>query len=174
MLVRSMIFGLILACVAPQTAPPPPPERSSQMVLPEGAVSLRKEIACAQGQGWIKRELKAAYIAQKSYMAEYDLYSGFDIVGFKPPEGGRYTICNNSQDCRPCTAKNLDGTTSACGAVGPKLIACTQPIGYGEGENGRPYFRMCGTGNLDDDDTLDVWSIDDANNLINEVNDCEE
>ena len=92
----------------------------------------------------------------------------FSLWNFSCPE---YIVCRWGN----CASRAIwPRRTSACGAVGPKLIACTQPIGYGEGENGRPYFRMCGTGNLDDDDTLDVWSIDDANNLINEVNDCEE
>ncbi len=174
MLIRAMILGGLAACATPQAAPPPPPERSPQMKLPEAAVKWRKEMACTQSQEWIQRELKRAFQAQKSYMSEYDLYTGFDHVGYAPEPGGRYTICNNAVDCRPCTAKGLNGETSACGPVGPKLIACKQPIGYGEGEDGRPFFRICGTGNLDDDDTLDVWSIDDANNMVNEVNDCEE
>ena len=174
MLIRLLILGGLVACAAPQPVPPPPPQRSPQMKLPANAESWRKKIACDQAQSWIKRQLKKAFIAQKSYMAEYDLYTSLDIVGFMPPPGGRYTICNNSQDCRPCTAKGIDGESNACGPVGPKLIACKQPIGYGEAEDGRPYFRLCGTGNLDDDDTLDVWSIDDANNLVNEVNDCEQ
>lgn len=61
-----------------------------------------------------------------------------------------------------------------CNGIGPTQQACKVPAGYTG--KGTPFkelkFSVCATANLDDDDTLDVWSLNDRNELVHEVNDC--
>jgi len=63
-----------------------------------------------------------------------------------------------------------------CNGIGPTQQACKVPAGYTG--KGTPFqqlkFKACATANLDGDATLDVWSLNDRNELVHEVNDCDD
>ena len=61
-----------------------------------------------------------------------------------------------------------------CNGITPTQQACKVPAGYtGKGTAVKDLrFTSCATANLDGDATLDVWSMNDRNELVNEVDDC--
>jgi type II secretory pathway pseudopilin PulG len=103
-----------------------------------------------QAQPEAKANLKAAYIAQKSFMAEKDRWGRtFEEIGFLPEQGRRYTYCMDKQ-CLPCDRQGCKVSPPPSPCQG--LASVGQRVDEG--------FTVCAYGNLDSDDTWDVWVID--------------
>jgi type II secretory pathway pseudopilin PulG len=101
-------------------------------------------------QSEVKANLKAAYTAQKSFMAEQDRWGrSFEEIGFAPEKGRRYTYCMGKQ-CLPCDAEGCK--------VAPPPSPCQGLTSVGKGP--QDGFAICAYANLDSDDTWDVWVVD--------------
>lgn len=101
-------------------------------------------------QSEVKANLKAAYVAQRSYAAEKDRYGRtFRDIGFAPEPGRRYTYCMGTE-CLPCDRQGC--------AAAPALSPCRgiAKVGKTLSEG----FTVCAYGNVDQDEDLDVWVID--------------
>jgi type II secretory pathway pseudopilin PulG len=124
------------------------------------------KFSCRAKQSEAKSNLKAAFVAQMSYHAEYGQFGSIQQTGFAPTPGNRYTTCFSATDCHPC-----DGKNSSCQKTLEAAKAACQNAFYSS-ENGGD-FRLCAAGNLDrDTGDLDIWTIDRNNRLQNAVNDC--
>jgi hypothetical protein len=136
-----------------------------------------KKAQCLAKQSEAKSHLKALFQAQKSYFAEYDEYSSLDTIGFDPEPGNRYTYCNTPRDCRPCEQgpNSYSGYPRAmCNGVGTTQVGCSIPPNHTGANRAHDRFTACATGNLDDDETVDAWRMNDANMLVNDSNDCDD
>jgi hypothetical protein len=94
--------------------------------------------------------LKAAYTAQKAFVAEKDRWGRtFEEIGFSPEKGRKYTYCMDKQ-CLPCDREGC--------RVSPPPSPCQGLASVGQRVD--EGFTICAYGNLDDDETWDVWVID--------------
>jgi type IV pilus assembly protein PilA len=115
-------------------------------------------------QAEAKAHLKAAYTAQRVYLAERDRYGRtFEEIGFVPEPGRRYTYCMGKQ-CLPCDGEGCQ--------VSPPPAPCQGLTSVGQPPELR--LSICAYGNLDSDDTWDVWVINQEGELQNLSNDLEE
>jgi type IV pilus assembly protein PilA len=106
-------------------------------------------------QSEAKTNLKALYTAAKSYLAEKDTFDvGMDIMGFQPEPGYRYTYNYASTAGTKVYTGTKDGT----------CVGCTSAVTA-------TAFTACACGNIDNDTTIDSWSMNDANNLANSQDD---
>jgi type IV pilus assembly protein PilA len=110
-------------------------------------------------QSEAKVNLKEAYAAEKSYFAEFERYTEDPAEhDWRPKLGSRYTYYIGKNVFAP-TFK--EATT---------LAAPEDAQSYVRDDA----FRLVAVGNLDSDDTLDVWVIDENNELVNTSNDITE
>jgi type IV pilus assembly protein PilA len=101
-------------------------------------------------QSEVKANLKSAFTAQRVYLAEKDRWGRtFEEIGFAPEPGRRYTYCMGKQ-CLPCDKEDCK--------VAPAPSPCQGLTSVGKGP--KEGFSICAYGNLDSDDTWDVWVID--------------
>lgn len=104
-----------------------------------------------------KQNLNAMYTCQVAYYGEENTYVGgkncFELVNWAP-EGHTHYSYYCGRDVIKATRK----TYGECPA--PELI-----------ENTKKGFTMIAVGNIDRDSTCNIWTINDAKNLINVVND---
>jgi len=114
-------------------------------------------------QAEAKLNLKAAYTSQRAYSMEKDrLGRTFEEIGFAPEPGRRYTYCMGKQ-CLPCDKGGCK--------VAPPPSPCQGLTSVGKGP--QEGFSICAYGNLDSDDTWDVWVIDQKGEPENLSNDLE-
>ncbi|WP_375773469.1 hypothetical protein NR798_22200 [Archangium gephyra] len=114
-------------------------------------------------QAEAKANLKAAFTAQRVYLYEKDRWGRtFEEIGFEPEPGRRYTYCLGRQ-CLPCDKEGCK--------VAPAPSPCQGLTSVGKGP--QEGFSICAYGNLDSDDTWDVWVIDQTGELENPSNDTE-
>jgi type IV pilus assembly protein PilA len=114
-------------------------------------------------QSEVKAHLKAAFTAQRVYLAEKDRWGRtFEEIGFAPEPGRRYTYCMGKQ-CLPC---DREGCKTA-----PPPSPCQGLTSVGKGP--QEGFSICAYGNLDSDDTWDVWVVDQKGEPENLSNDLE-
>ncbi|MFY0522411.1 type IV pilin protein [Archangium gephyra] len=114
-------------------------------------------------QAEAKANLKAAFAAQRAYLQEKDRWGRtFEEIGFAPEPGRRYTYCMGRQ-CLPCDKEGCE--------VAPVPSPCQGLTSVGK----RPEegYSICAYGNLDSDDTWDVWVIDEEGEPENPSNDLD-
>jgi type IV pilus assembly protein PilA len=134
-----------------------------------------------------KANLKALFVAQRSYFAERDTFSQFNAdIGFVPERGNRYAIWNGgattTQSARSAAQENIVATNSGYtvdtykgfGAIttgaGTKNVTATASVTGGgactvvddqgcvtTGNNGA--FFAIAAGNVDNDSTIDTWVV---------------
>lgn len=114
-------------------------------------------------QSEVKANLKSAFTAQRVYFQERDRWGRtFEEIGFLPEPGRRYTYCMGKQ-CLPCDKEGCK--------VAPPPSPCQGLTSVGKGP--QEGFSICAYGNLDSDDTWDVWVIDQKGEPENLNNDLE-
>jgi len=114
-------------------------------------------------QSEARSNLKAAFTAQRVYAMEKDrLGRTFEEIGLVPEPGRRYTYCMGKQ-CLPC-----DGADCK---VAPAPSPCQGLTSVGK--SAEDNFSICAYGNLDSDETWDVWVIDRSGEPENLSNDLE-
>ena len=114
-------------------------------------------------QSEVKAHLKAAFTAQRVYLQERDRWGRtFEEIGFQPDPGRRYTYCMGRQ-CMPCDKEGCK--------VAPPPSPCQGLTSVGKSP--QEGFSVCAYGNLDSDDTWDVWVIDQKGEPENLSNDLE-
>ena len=119
--------------------------------------------------------LKAMYTAEKAYLQEKDAYSTkINVVGFSPERNNRYRYVLTAD---PVSLEGRSGTTSLSSPtdegidadlfkypllIYPKITSgpCVGTPVWGITEG--PVFTGAAYGNIDGDDTLDVWTISTA------------
>jgi len=105
-------------------------------------------------QSEAKTNLKALYTAAKSYLAEKDTFdAGMDVIGFQPEPGYRYTY-------------NYAASGGTKAYTGSKTGACTKASAVSA-----TAFTATACGNVDNDATIDQWSMTDLNALVCDVDD---
>jgi type IV pilus assembly protein PilA len=114
-------------------------------------------------QSEVRTNLKAAFTAQRIYLQEKDRWGRtFEEIGFLPESGRRYTYCMGKQ-CVPCDKEGCKVASP------PSPCQGLTSVGKGPQEG----FSICAYGNLDSDDTWDVWVIDQKGVPENLSNDLE-
>ena len=103
-------------------------------------------------QSEAKVNLKGIYTSQLSYFAEGDTYSDFTVIGYVVEGGARYMF--NTTD-----APGWIGDTT--GTVCASVVGSVSVLG----------FTADACGNIDGDASIDDWTINDDNLLINVLND---
>ncbi|MFT3710586.1 MAG: pilin [Archangium sp.] len=115
-------------------------------------------------QSECKMNLKSAFIAQKSYFGEKDTYGEDPTeIGFSPEKGTRYLyVLGPGSEIAPsnATAKTPVGQLRA--AIPSDVV----PGVEGECPEKCNATVVC-VGNIDNDDTIDVWSISTENRTFN-------
>jgi len=111
-------------------------------------------------QSEVKTNLKALYVAAKSYFAEHDSFdAGLNSLGFTPESGFRYSYSYASSATGATTyytgASQVAGQISNC----PGSTVSTSS------------FTAVACANIDTDNTADIWQIDDSSLLSNTTND---
>lgn len=120
---------------------------------------------CRAKQSEVRSNLKAIYSAQKSYAAEKGRYGqSFEQLGFQPFGETRYTYCMGQQ-CLRCTA-------SGCDQGLPPENPCEGMSGVGK--TVQDGFQVCAFANLDSDNGIDTWVVDDRGQPEQGENDCAE
>lgn len=113
-------------------------------------------------QAEVKSNLKAAYVAERSYLGEKETFSeDFGEVGFSPGPGNRYLYLVSQKGAHGITAAD---PKLAAGATVAGYVAAIPPGVLAEaGTHGKCpddcYVTVIGVGNIDNDAALDVWSI---------------
>lgn len=121
---------------------------------------------CRAKQSEAKANLQAAWAAHQSYFLEYDKFTSIEQSGFGIEPGNRYTYCFSATDCVSC-----DTAQASCKATLERAKAACKSAFY---NNESRDFKLCAAGNLDNNNQdLDVWTIDFNKALININNDCQ-
>jgi hypothetical protein len=114
-------------------------------------------------QSEAKQSLAEIYKAQQSYHSIHGRYAAtFGEMGWKPYEHHRYNYFISKDAEFPITDGNKCGSIDECG-----LPFKARPF---VGPNA---FKIYAVANDDNDEVLDVWSIDNNKNRVNEVNDIQ-
>jgi Type IV pilin PilA len=126
-------------------------------------------------QAECKANLKSAFTAEQSFYAEKNAYStNANEIGFSPERGNRYAYflfdVGQMQDRSSARMDNGPGVTGI--SVDTLRYPDARPISYGDlpavaggakagvhGQCPQCSFVIVCAGNLDKDETLDVWSI---------------
>jgi len=104
-----------------------------------------------------KSELTAVYELQKAYKAENGAYAAsFKALGFKPENPYGYMI--------------VMGDNSVGGEDWMKKDVPSKPETYARESK----FKVMAVKNIDSDETVDVWTIDETGRLVNVVDDVVE
>ncbi len=127
------------------------------------AIPSYLKFQCRAKQAEVKTILKSVYVAQRAHAAERNEWGrSFADLGIEPTKGNRYTYCMGQQ-CLACTH-------AECTPVRTQN-PCTGMSGVGRTlEDG---FQVCAFGNVDEDEKLDIWLIDDNGRPEAGENDCE-
>jgi type IV pilus assembly protein PilA len=144
-----------------------------------------------------KSNLKAFFTSEKAYFAEKDTYSpNIADIGFSPERGNRFVYfidrAGPLEDRSAAVAVPHPGDRGVAvdafrfpkGAVDPRFVLLEGTLGHAFVTTGTEgHFVAVAAGNIDDDATLDVWSVSDeprrsksgepipAGEPFNEVND---
>lgn len=138
-----------------------------------------------------KTNLSSLYTAEKAFFAEYNTYfHGFRQIGFAPEGDLRYRIGFSavSEGNAPTNLTKLrddfgyvggtvtgeefnSGTYCTAEARCNELIAAKNANGATAKVTNRTEFVAQAVGSLDDDETLDVWEINQWRHMINACND---
>jgi type IV pilus assembly protein PilA len=122
-----------------------------------------------------KTQLKAAYTAERAFFLEFDLYSEDPAkVGFQPERGNRYRyVFSASGDAGVLADAVKDPSSSNLALLAglpPVLLreaglhgACDAGTSTQAGPCSMTVFAV---GNLDADQTLDIWSVSTVNRTI--------
>ena len=119
-------------------------------------------------QSEAKTNLKAIYTAQTGYYGEFSTYNTFDRVNWSPVGDARYSYgLGDISGVRvasggypgPGTVVLIAGSSGGAWSGGSALIASDNN------------FIAGAWGNVDNDLTLDAWSVTDNNILSNELDD---
>ncbi|MDP2273445.1 MAG: pilin [Archangium sp.] len=107
-------------------------------------------------QAECKSNLKSAYLAQKSYFAEKDVYGeSAEEIGFRVEGRNRYAYRIGADSVLPATL-----TTTPTAEL--EAAALLEEVGV----HGDAVTMTC-AGNIDNDATLDVWSISSEQRNVN-------
>ncbi len=118
---------------------------------------------CRAKQSEVKAMLKAIHVAQRSYAAEKNEWGRtFQDIGFVPNEGTRYTYCMG-QECAVCTHAECTPMKAQNPCAGMSGVGRTMSDG----------FQVCAFANVDEDEKLDIWLVDDNGRPEAGENDCE-
>ncbi|MBL8911361.1 MAG: hypothetical protein JNM17_11770 [Archangium sp.] len=128
----------------------------------------------------VKTNLKATFLAEKSYWAEKDVYTDrIEAMGFIPERGNRYLYLV-SKNCELLLPGAWDGG-SHCGVFGDelrlatvdnKLLMASIPtslmgeVGVHCEEDAGCDVTIAAAGNIDSDATVDVWSVSTKERII--------
>ncbi|MGA9526007.1 MAG: hypothetical protein WBV82_31400 [Myxococcaceae bacterium] len=127
------------------------------------AVPNFMKFQCRSKQSEVRAILKSIYVAQRAHAAERKQWGrSFAELGVTPESNHRYTYCMG-QECIACTHEEC--------APARTQNPCTGMSGVGRTlEDG---FQVCAFANVDDDEKLDIWLIDDNGRPEAGENDCE-
>ena len=118
-------------------------------------------------QAEAKSTLKSMFASQKAYEVEHGTFcKSFEECAYSPPPGSRYLYFMSPQE--------IEGGDSASDTSSLRMQAniLLNELNV-EPEVKKNRFLLVAVGDLDSDQDLDVWMIDEANNLVNLVNDLE-
>jgi len=125
-------------------------------------------------QAEVKSNLKALFTAEKAFFAEKDHYSSnVGEIGFSPERGNRYRyllVANPAslEDrsglyivSHPTTDQGISEDTYKYPPLGNSITQspCDGSFPWGVTDGNQPSFTAAAIGNIDGDDTLDVWTI---------------
>jgi type IV pilus assembly protein PilA len=106
-------------------------------------------------QSEAKLNLKALYTTAKSAFSERDTFDlGMDAMAYEPEANYRYTY----------TYAATSGVKVYTGSRGGTCVGCTSAVTAST-------FMACACGDIDNDTTIDSWSIDHGNHLVNQQDD---
>ena len=119
---------------------------------------------CGKGkQSEAKTNLGAIFTTQISYFAEHHTYAGgpnaFKLLNWEPEGQNMYAYA-----CGDEYLPNKKGDMSYANVI-PPWPAGVRPASSKTG------FTCMAVGNIDNDTNLDIWSINDAKELVNQMND---
>jgi type IV pilus assembly protein PilA len=130
-------------------------------------------------QSEVKSNLKALYTCEKAYLQEKDVYStSINAIGFTPERGNRYRYSlaasgtledrTGTMAFSSSTATGVDVDVFKYGVAATTGIPTTSPcstISVTPGPQGANFTALA-WGNIDNDATIDTWSISsDSRNL---------
>jgi type IV pilus assembly protein PilA len=139
-------------------------------------------------QAEVKTNLRSAYILQKAFFTETDRYSTLvSEIGFSPERGNRYAYF---LDARSTPAQDRSGTMTFSQSTPSVISVDTFKFSDTLAAAANTYFASgCGTqagvfgtgpfvfvataqGNIDEDPTLDAWSISSGSRVITASSVC--
>jgi type IV pilus assembly protein PilA len=123
-------------------------------------------------QSEAKANLKAMFTAEKAFFQEKDRFSTLvGEVGFSPERNNRYAYFltggtnlddrsgANATTASTATGVSVDRFKGYTAVTGPvTTVPCSGTLGITQGTNG-PIFLGEAIGNVDSDNTMDMWSI---------------
>jgi hypothetical protein len=116
-------------------------------------------------QSEAKRNLESLYVAQLAFHAETGRYcTTFQECGWRPPPDSRYIYLLGNEA--------LSSDESSLPLLRMRASAVLAELGL-ESRVRRNRFLLIAAGNIDADDALDVWTIDEASDLRNPNNDVD-
>lgn len=117
-------------------------------------------------QSECKVNLRMLVTAEQVYFQEHDAYGTFEQVGFQPERGNRYSYFLGASTF-PADANRFPAV-----ATEDHAGALTQN-GIETGTSAKGFVAAC-AGNVDNDATLDVWTVDEQSAPTIVVNDVEQ
>ena len=146
-----------------------------------------RTFGCRSKMAEAKANLSGLWVAERSFFGEYGHYStDLVAVNWWPDDSPRYVygFAAESREGEAELAKQIPGydpsrrATDHPGVVGspPRFSTAKMPRAAlpADARVSREAFLAAAAGNLDDDPTLDVWTMDHEKKLVNVVNDCVE
>jgi len=116
-------------------------------------------------QSEVKTNLGAIYVAQLSYFSENNTYAGgsdtFKLINWEPASQNRYAYYCQGAMIPNKLPMRVDYVPKPDG----RWPVTAKP------QSSQSGFTCMAVGNIDNDDTLDVWSINDSKILRNDLND---
>lgn len=115
-------------------------------------------------QSECKSNLKAAFVGQKSLFSEKDEYGTTGkAIGFLPERGNRYAYLLGEDEIIAATAPSQTSANALLVGV-PSMLR--DELGV-HGTCPDCWVTMACAGNIDNDDTIDVWSISTKDRTVN-------
>jgi type IV pilus assembly protein PilA len=123
-------------------------------------------------QSEVKANMKAVFTAEKAFFQEKDKFiSQINVLGFSPERGNRYTyyLGSGTVSLQDRASATLDTSTAAINGVGADTFKYDSSTGIVSNQaaafdanldsTNTGYFTATASGNIDNDTTLDQWSV---------------